>query len=332
MEKLTHLQAIVDAHTANIWQLNSRVHRLMNFKGLHTDVFIKREDESGLGFGGTKYRKYSALIPFLKKNLVESVCLIGGAYSNNLALLSQILIENAITPLLFLRGEPRLAIKGNHLILRMLVPEEQIYWIARKDWQQVTAIVQAHITRAKAEGKRIWSIPEGAAITPVLPGSMSLFLDIIRNERETDKIFSHILMDAGTGITAIACILCNTYLQMPRKIHVLLTAGTEKSFMQTLNHFHAAFSELLKHPCPQPEKFKVYPSNAFGKVTTEVLTEGISIARTEGILADPVYSVKLIKQAHQIIQEEKLSGNILIIHAGGTPSIFGFDDKIARLI
>ena len=48
--------------------LQTRVHPLHSFKRLNSNVFVKRDDETGFGIGGSKFRKYASLIPFLKDN------------------------------------------------------------------------------------------------------------------------------------------------------------------------------------------------------------------------------------------------------------------------
>ena len=117
--------------------LCSRIHRLKFISKPNAFVWVKREDELGFGVSGSKLRKYQSLIPYIKQQSAKQVVLIGGAYSNHIVSLTQLLIEEGIVPYLFLRGDQPPIYQGNFLLTSLLVPAEQIHWIKRADWQHV---------------------------------------------------------------------------------------------------------------------------------------------------------------------------------------------------
>ncbi len=133
-KKLTGL--IQHTELAN-YNHRSRVHRLNGFPG---QCFVKREDELSFGITGSKIRKYLSLIPSLKR--FEEVVLIGGASSNNIVGLSQLLIEEGIQPVLFLCGHKPEQASGNLLISQLLVDPEHIHWYGRDSWPIINQLAE----------------------------------------------------------------------------------------------------------------------------------------------------------------------------------------------
>lgn len=306
---------------------HTRVHKLNRNFGPDCSVFVKREDETGYSISGNKRRKYASLLPWLHKNQYESVAVIGGARSNNVVGICQLLIEQGIVPIPFLREAHGPPDPGNPLLLRLLVPEEQIQWVSGQDWPRVESIARAFADQAKP---RTYVLPEGANCPPALPGALTLLADIQQNESEHGIHFDHILIDAGTGLTAAALALANAALPQPKGIHILLLAGDETSFAAHMEQVATWFQP----PFPLPSYRIHIPKSAksFGAVNRTTLDGLVKIAREEGILTDPVYSAKLFNEAAGIIERETLTGNVLLIHSGGGQALPSFAQKLFPLV
>ena len=325
-EKFAFLQDAIRYRVNWQFPLQTRVHPLRSFKRLNTQVFLKREDETGFGINGCKWRKYASLFPFLLEQHFREVIVIGGAYSNNVLALAQLLNEYGFMATYLLRGAAHeTALKGNHFFFRLLTPEERIIWLARKDWLNVVEKAQLHAETLREQGFKTYVILEGASVVPSLPGSITLAMDIIRNERLLQRSFDHIITDAGTGMNASVLILTASFLKWDRCFHVVLTAGTEETFLNQLRFWHQAFQNLMQQEFSLAQNFKLYPSSQpFGRPKQHTFETIRNFAQTEGVLIDPIYMAPLIASAHQIIDTERLAGNVLIIHSGGATALTGF--------
>lgn len=328
--RLARIQDVIRYRVNWQFPLQTRVHPLRSFKRLNTQVFLKREDETGFGIGGSKWRKYASLFPFLLEQHFREVVVIGGAYSNNVLALAQLLNEYGFSATYFLRGTAKeTESKGNHLLFRLLTPDERIRWIKRSEWQSVTDQAQDFAEKLREQGLKTYVIGEGAAVIPALAGSMTLALDILRNERLLQRQFDHLITDAGTGMMASALLLTASYLEWDRQFHIVLTAGTEASFQATLAYWHQACRHLLQEEFPLPQNFKLYPSpQAFGRPKKETFALIRDFARTEGVLIDPIYMAPLVQASHSIIDQERLAGQVLLIHSGGGTALTGFGDAL----
>lgn len=311
----------------------TRIHPARFSLNSRNPVWIKREDETAFGIPGSKLRKYASLLPHLQNQKIKTAVLAGGAYSNHLAAFPQLLIEHGITPLLILRGEPNLKTNGNSLLIRLINPPQNIQWVERSNWIHIDTIARETIAALHPDQQPACFIPEGAFMPESLAGAQTLSQDIRRNESESGIFFQHIFMDSGTGLSAISALLDDFPIHPERKWHILLAAGTRAEFHQRL-HSAISWNEQLTEKKTQPDNFILYERKAgarFGKINSEILDTVIHIARTEGILTDPVYGAPLWNLMQSVLAEQTLTGPALWIHSGGS-SLWGTAEPLAQKI
>lgn len=304
------------------YPVHSRIHPLKSY----FNTYVKREDELGFGISGSKIRKYRSLIPYFVENNLREVVVIGGANSNHVLGVTQLLIENGIKPLLFLRGDKdELFSKeknglGNLFFLQLFVTRDSIHWVSRKDWPNVGNI-------ALEIYPGVFILEEGGMAKEAMGGALTLSLDIIRNEERENIHFKHIFIDAGTGFTAILLLLGFAFLKKETNIHVLLLADKPEIFLNKLERCRLDFEKLFGVTCPFPNRFHLHePTQAksFGSTNRKIFEEISCLAKVEGFLTDPVYSGKLFLESKKIMKEQLITDKTLIIHSGGALSLSGF--------
>ncbi len=315
--------------------LCSRIHPLKFITKSNSAIYIKRDDELGFGISGTKLRKYESLIAHIKQQSIKHAVLIGGAYSNNIVGLSQLLIEQNVRPYLFLRGDKAPSYKGNFLLTSLLVSTDQIYWIKRADWEQVTTAAQTFLQSLPRSSALL--IPEGACMVEALPGALTLGQDVVKNEYEHNLLFEHIFIEAGTGLAAIGLILSLAITKRKIHIHILLLAMSQSEFLEKLHLFYQHLSPTLYQQVAWESlvnNLHFYTSataRSFGATNQTIFETIMRVARQDGILIDPVYTAKLLLMAKQVIlNTPAVSGNMLIIHGGGGLSLMGYQEKLEK--
>jgi 1-aminocyclopropane-1-carboxylate deaminase len=312
-------------------QLHSRIHSLQSIGNSNNLCFIKRDDELSCTVSGSKLRKYASLIKALQDQKVKQAIVIGSSHSNHVLGFSQLLIENRIKPILFLKNSHDLAIKGNFFLIQLLVPKKDIYFFTNKEWQSIEQIAQLHVEQDSLPTK---IIPEGAFMEEALPGAMTLAFDIFANEKKENLSFDHLWLDAGSGLTAIAAILVYAFYQRNTKIHIVLLADTKEIFINKLQQNHIIAEKLFNTFIPFSSKFieenlvfhQPFTAKSFGS-TNSTLNQWIKeFARNEGFFLDPLYSAKLVGTAHHFMETHTMSGYHLIVHSGGILSLLGFKE------
>lgn len=329
MSKYNLLQELLQNNLEDIPQ--ARLHSIDTLNTSTAACFVLRDDELGFGISGSKRRKYASLLPYIKRNQFEKVILIGSAFSNHIVSFAQCLIENRYEPVLFLLKRHDIQIKGNQLLIKLLVSDDQVYWIPEQEWPHVEEIAEEW---AKSQPYKCLVVPEGGCMAEALFGSLTLSLDILRHKPQYS--FNHIILEAGTGLTAIALILAFAWIDEDTIIHVLLLGGSSEAFLQKLlfflEIFNKTFSVSLTLEQVQPYFQLHIPETArsFGSVNAHVLKMIRYMARNEGILTDPIYSAKLFLEGRGIINN--LQGNVLFVHGGGGLSLMGFQELVATFL
>jgi 1-aminocyclopropane-1-carboxylate deaminase/D-cysteine desulfhydrase-like pyridoxal-dependent ACC family enzyme len=325
----TQLSKVVSKTT-----LHSRVHALRTFEVPHGKCYVKREDELGFGVSGTKARKYLSFLPHFLQEMPDEAIITGSAYSNHVLSLSQLLRERGVEPVLFLLGGPDCKPQGNLLYSMLIAESKNIHWIERGKWHEIDSIAEASAKERALVGVKTRVVPKGANCASALPGTLTLALDILRNEEECGFEFDHLFIDSGTGLTACALLLAFAYLGKKTCLHIVQIAGDKKEFELTLEERKGDFEHLLGRTLPSPTLYKLYtPSSApaFGGVNTAIFNTVAEMARKEGFLTDPVFTAKLFHEGRKILAQEALGGNILFIHSGGGLGLTGFQEQMAKI-
>ena len=301
---------------------SSRIHRLRSFSTPQTPVFLKREDESSFGISGYKKRKFASLIPFLLQKQFEEVWLIGGAHSNHIIGAVQLLNEQGIPFKLALKKPAYPSVRGNSFLLALLTQPEDILWVENHEWDRVEEIVQRRIQYIKGI-----CIPEGGFCREAIPGLTTLWEDVQVNQQAAALQFQHVVMDAGTGLSAAVIQALLGLYDHPPHLHIVLMASSPEEYLHAYSQVAAWFQELFTIPPTSlitPHLYQPYSARSFGSVNATVREMCQHMACEEGVLCDPIYSGKLFLQAQHLIQTEQIIGPTLLLHSGGGTGLMGF--------
>lgn len=297
-------------------------------------VFIKREDELSSGISGSKLRKYASLLPFLRERSAQEVALIGGPNSNNLLGLAQALREIGVRAWFFVREPGDRQLRGNSLLLDMLADPSSFKRIERSQWENVLDKARDFVEERKRAGRRIFLVPEGAAMFESLAGSLTLAQDVLRNERESGIRFRNLFVDSGTGMSAMGLILGLAALDPPssrRRVYITLIAGDEGRFAETMEDYQRRLVQEIDSPRPKlPQIAFLEPpiAPAFGSVNESLFAATREVARTEGLLMDPVYSVKHYMSMRETVSMLPANEASLFIYNGSSLGLAGFQDRL----
>lgn len=325
-ERLYYLENILSRVPLEEYPQNSRVHRLPSFDTDKLKSYIKREDELGFAANGSKLRKYLSAIPHIESLMPLEVALIGNPYSNHILSMTCLLKQKRIPYTVFLEGRREEKKVGNAFFSALITEEENIHWITQEGFSSMDEeAIQSHFEK-KLNKKFFW-VPMGAAFQPSFAGSLTLGIDIIRNEKNLQCHFTHIFIDAGTAMMAAALLLLFSFIQKNTHLHIVQMAGNQETFARQLQLCRSYFSELfyeeIETLCPH-ELCSPTLAPSFGSVNSSLFAFIAQIARTEGVFLDPLYNAKLFFACKKKLAF--LEGNALFIHSGGALSLSGFQN------
>ncbi len=77
-----------------------------------------------------------------------------------------------------------------------------------------------------------------------------------------------------------------------------------------------------------------YAGEGYGVLTPEAVETIKLVARTEGILLDPVYTGKAMAGLIDLIRKDhfKKDDNVVFIHTGGTPALFVYKTQLVKTL
>ena len=193
------------------------IHKLENIsRELGAEIWIKRDDLTGLGLGGNKVRKLEFLLAEAKAQGAEIVFTNGGAQSNHAMLTAAAANRLGMTPILILKKRGVTACRGNQLLEKLLGTE--VIFMDTDDY----ADIYAEMDRIGAErGRPYYKIPCGGSNAL---GSLG-YVACAREIAEQGLRFDHIVCAEGSGGT-MAGMALGAKLYLPgTKVHVSTSAG-----------------------------------------------------------------------------------------------------------
>jgi D-cysteine desulfhydrase len=302
---------------------------------LGLDLFIKRDDLTGLGLGGNKLRKLEFILAEALAAGADTLMTTGGAQSNHARLTAAVAARAGLSCELFLKGEPTSTRIGN-LLLDALFGAE-IHFCGVVGYNEIDARMAARAEELAKAGRKAVAIPLGGATGLGTLGYVVAFRELrdqvaaVRDNRPMTVVVA-----GGTGSTAAGLIL-GAALWAPTT-HFLVVSASWKSDILTAEIRRCAADSAALLGLPEPSLKAVQVTDGFvGPGYAQPSEAGIAAvlktARTEGLVLDTTYTGKamsgLIATAGSGIVGP--SRPVVFLHTGGAPEVFTRDVAAFRV-
>ena len=137
--------------------LSTPIQKLENISRLlNTNVYIKRDDLTGIGLGGNKVRKLEFLLADAKRKGAEVMFTTGGAQSNHAILTAACAKKLGMEPILILKKRGVTERKGNQLLEYLM--DTDVRFMDTDSYDDIYAEMDRV---GKASGKKYYKIPCG---------------------------------------------------------------------------------------------------------------------------------------------------------------------------
>ncbi len=293
------------------------LHSLDNISRLlGTNVYIKRDDMSGLGLGGNKLRKLEYLLADAKAKGAEIVFTTGGAQSNHAMLTAAACRKLGLTPILILKKRGVTERLGNQLLNSLMGVE--VIFMDTDSYDDI----YAEMDRLGNElGKPYYKIPCGGSNAL---GSLG-YVDCIKELSDQGMEFDHIICAEGSGGT-MAGVVLGTKLYMPKATVTGMMVDTdpfdeitpalvgEAAELLGIADEISTDGFLLRDMCGPGYAIPSAEGNAAVSL----------MAEKEGIFLDPVYTGKAFAGLLAMAKEGAFrpTDKVLFLHSGGAGGLF----------
>ena len=315
-------------------QLPTPLHKLEGLTNFleGPNIYVKRDDLTGLGLGGNKVRKLEFILADAKKNNADVVLTTGGEQSNHCMLTALAAQKNCMEATLFLRGKQPKEFKGN-LILGNTVSE--IIFID-EDKQQVGLAMQEKAREYEKKGRKPYLIPVGGSIPLGAMGYFISFNEIMEQAKKMNILPTHIVFAWGSGgthagLTAGAKVSEYSVETLGINVdHKETAAGIKQSTAKLASDTLSLISSEKTINADEINIFTEYVGEeGYGKPSNSGMKAIELIAKKEGFFLDPVYTGKAMAGLIDLVIKGffKKDDHVVFLHTGGAGSIFAFPDN-----
>jgi len=311
------MQAYNQFNRVSLGVFPTPVQRLDNISRLlGTQVFVKRDDLTGLGLGGNKVRKLEYLLAQAKDNGAQVVFTTGGAQSNHAMLTAAAAGKLGMKPILILKKRGVTARQGNQLLEHLM--GTQVHFMDTDDY----ADIYAEMDRIGAQlGVPYYKIPCGGSNALGTLG----YVDCVREIRDQGLAFDHMICAEGSGGT-MAGLALGAKLYMPGARVTGMMVDSDPFEQITLDLMRGAAQLLGTQVSVSREDFDLRDLCGPGyAIPSEQGNAAVSLmAREEGLFLDPVYTGKAFAGLLDMAKEGAFrpEDRVLFLHSGGAGGLF----------
>jgi len=294
-------------------------------------LWIKRDDCTGLSTGGNKTRKLEFLMAEAVAQKADVVITQGATQSNHarqtaaaaarLGMRCHILLEDRTGS-----TDPSYTDNGNVLLDRLHGATVE----RRAGGSNMQAEMEAVAARLADAGQRPYVIPGGGSNPLGALGYVNAALELVNQSAERGLRIDHLVHATGSAGTQAGLVVGLHGLNSPaRLLGIGVRAPREKQ--ETMVHDLACRTwELLGLRGQLPRETVAancdYVGDGYGVPTPGMVEAVTLLAKTEGLLLDPVYSGKGMAGLIDLVRKGHFEkrDNVVFLHTGGSAALFGY--------
>ena len=314
-------------------------------------LYVKRDDQTGLAFGGNKARKLDFIMADVLAQEADTVITWAGVQSNWCRQTAAAAKKLGLKPVLILFKRPGLPYEqdGNLLLDVLLGSDIRLVEAAEgqkmMEYNGVKAVVDAFAEEEKKKGRRPYiapiggSLPEASMLKPW--GAISYvdaFREIVEQAAELGAKIDAVVFATGSGSTHAGLLVGAKLLSPETKVIGVSVSETQATMGRYVRTIAEKTLEMLGYPTDIPEEEIIavedYLAEGYGILNKEVSESIRLVAETEGMLLDPVYTGKAMTGLLDWIGKGRFEkgANIVFLHSGGTPALFPYRDKLISFL
>ena len=297
-------------------------------------IYVKRDDCTGLATGGNKTRKLEFSMAAALEEGADTIVTVGAVQSNHvrqaaaaackLGLKCEVLLEHRVSdPSEYYTGS------GNVLLDRIFGANLREY-PGGTDFDAAMAEVADEV---RAAGGTPYIIPGGASNRVGALGYVNCAIEMLGQFEQQGLDVGHIVTATGSAGTQGGLIVGLKAMESSIPLLGIGVNVPQDEQEQKVYDLACETAEFIGKPGCVAREDVVANCNYVGAgygVPTESMNEAVlMLARTEGLLFDPVYSGKALAGMIDLVRKGELGdGNIVFLHTGGAAALFAYADQL----
>ena len=303
-------------------------------------LFIKRDDCTGLVFGGNKTRHNEFLLAHALEQGADMFVWGAGVQSNNCRQTAAACAKFGLDcHLLLSRSCFSDEVQGNLLIDYLVGATVEI--VDAPIGPELDDLIAIRAKELQAKGRHVYCW-DRHVVKPIAAVSyVECMCEIVEqmenlagngaNGKEISAVYV-----CSAGSTGAGLALAKAALGCDFPVRHIAPICWPWDLQEDMAKIANAAAELLDLPHRlQPEEIdatEAYVGKDYGVPTDEGMEALTLLARTEGILLDPVYTGKAMSALIDDIRHDRLPADqpVVFVHTGGTPALFAYRDEMVE--
>ncbi|WP_237212603.1 D-cysteine desulfhydrase family protein [Ruegeria lacuscaerulensis] len=312
-----------------------RLDRLSEELGI--DLWLKRDDLTGLGFGGNKTRQLEFYFGDALAQGADTVLITGAVQSNFVRSAAAAAARLGMKAVLQLEERvpnmgPEYYKSGNVLLAKILGAEHMSYPVG-EDEAGADAALHARADELKEQGRKPYVIHLGLNHPPLgALGYVAAGQELCKQMQDFDTA----VVPSGSGATHGGLLTGIALSTVPAQVFgVCVRRDTENQRTRMTVVLQKLADMLSIDPGLLLEKIEVWDgalAPGYGQIGPKTQSALEKMAQTEGIFLDPVYSAKTFAGLLDIVREGQIKPGqkVVMIHTGGLPALFGYQNELTH--
>jgi len=295
-------------------------------------IFIKRDDETGLGLGGNKARKLEFLFGEALAQGADTVLTTGGPQSNHARMTAALARRLGLFPVLVLAGKDPGNRQGNLLLDEIL--GAKIVFSGTDDDVATDAVMRRTAEELARAGRRPYVIPMGGSTPLGAVGYAAMAAELAAQTETMGLRIDRIFVAAGSQGTIGGILAGSRAIGASWRIEGVSVSRPAPAQRALAAGIAGATARLLgltgEAAVFDPDQIVIhdqYVGAGYAKATPGGIAAIQMAARTEGIFLDPVYTGKAMDGLFDQIRQGTIGSGetVVFVHTGGAPALGLFE-------
>jgi D-cysteine desulfhydrase family pyridoxal phosphate-dependent enzyme len=306
-------------------------------------LLVKRDDLTGLAFGGNKVRQLELYFGAALAEGADTVLITGAVQSNyvrvaaaaaaRLGMAAHVQLEERVADM-----GPSYHGSGN-VLLDDLLGAVRYHYPEGEDETGADAALAVLAERLRSEGRRPYVIPLGPDHAPLgALGYVAAAIELMGQCPDLSNEVDAVVVASGSSFTHAGLLVGLRALGEPVPVIGACVRRPATAQRERVVTKCAQVAELLGVPTPvTPEDIRLVDdalAPGYGRLNDATFEAITLAARTEGLMLDPTYTGKAMASLIGLVRSGELArgSRVLFVHTGGAPALFGYEPELrARL-
>jgi D-cysteine desulfhydrase len=299
------------------------------------EIYMKRDDLLGLAAGGNKTRKLEFLVADALAQGADTLITCGAVQSNHCRLTLAAAVAEGLKCQLLLEervpGSYKPTGSGNNFLYRLLGVERVKVVPGGSPLLQIMGEMAEEL---KAQGRQAYVIPTGGSNPVGATGYVACAEETLAQSFDLGVRIDRVVCASGSGGTHAGLVAgfygSNSGIAVVG-VNVSRKKGPQEDLIYDLASRTAAHVGVAgRLPREIVLCFDEYVGPGYSLPTPSMIEAIQTVARTEAVLLDPVYTGKAMAGLIDLVRKGffKKGEHVLFVHTGGSPALYAYEEVV----